>query len=209
MKTKSKVILSSILAAIFVVASVCLGVSLLGQKNNLTKGVYDGAFTAFADGETTATEIGTMKGMVSVNEDYLLIATALKIEDFDAYDAVGYKITEDGTPVEGDLESDTYYTGISVKTANEPKEWSMEEVFAGEEGVTGMIVAEISYKAASDYVITPYVVKDGTPIDGEEQEIIAQKTTYKFEAETAEVVQTGTIYTGAYIGKSDRSHVVL
>ena len=188
MKTKSKVILSSILAAIFVVASVCLGVQLFTQKSDLTKGVYDGAFTAFADGETTATEIGTMKGMVSTKGDYLLLATALKIENFGDYSAIGYEITEDGTAVTAEgLESDTYYTGISVKTGEDTsKEWTMEEVFEGEEGVTGLIVAEISYDETADYAITPYVVsKTEGKLYGEAQEVLAEKIAYKFEAEDA------------------------
>ncbi len=178
MKTKSRIILSSILAAIFVMASVCLGVQLFTQKSDLTKGVYDGAFTAFADGQATD-EIGEIRGMISVNKDYLLLATELCVANANDYSAIGYEIKENGGTAT-DYSSDTYYTGITVKTGEEAfVTYYLQDVFGAETTAMGMIVAEIEYEAISAYEITPYVVsKTAGKLYGTAQTLDATEETY-------------------------------
>ncbi len=180
MKTTKKVIFSSVLAVIMLAVSVLLclqGFSFSGV-NTLTKGAYNDSFTAFAEeGETQAVaEIAETKYMLSVNEDYLLLATALHIENTDEYTEIGYIVTKDGKAVEdAGLSSSTYYTGITVQTTAEPKTWEKEEIFTEDTEAMGMIVAEIKYNTAYEYTIQPYVIKKDVaqPILGTEYIVAA------------------------------------
>jgi len=205
MKMKSKTILTWLLGATFAVSTALLGAQLFTQKGDVfTSGAYGDAFTAYA--ETTAEEIGAMKGMQSIDGNYLLLATALKIDDYGAYTAVGYEITENGNPLVADgLETSGYYTSITVKTEGDPVTYTMEDIFAGEQGVTGMIVAEVPYNAYKDYSIKAYVVKNEDKIYNGGNEMVGKVNVAKtLQLEAAEATMSGsaTVITGSKGQKS-------
>ncbi len=130
------------------------------------KGVYgNGAFTAFAetdlsDGGGAAAEdaVYSMKtmGKYSTDEQYLLLATNLDIEDYSAYKEVGYSISADGASAE-DRGSNQYYDGIIFQTEDGPQTVTMQEIFP-DNVVTGMIVCEIEYDLAVEYSVRPYYI---------------------------------------------------
>ena len=187
MKIKSKVIITAVLSFVMALATI-FGFGSLKQEKGGFNGIYAGEFTAFADGENQ-TEVGVVKGMLSTDGNYLLLATPLTIVDFSEYTAVGYEIVKDGQAlVANGLESEGYYTGITVNTADGTATWTMEQIFGA--SATGMIVAEIEYSAESDYSVKPYAVKAGDKVYGAEQSIVQEKTAYRFEAECATLETT-------------------
>ena len=155
MKIKSKAFIVTLLSALMVLATI-FGFGSLKQEKSALNGVYAGEFTAFAEEETQG-EVGVVQGMLSTDGAYLLLATPLTITDFSAYSAVGYEITKDGEAFVADgLESNAYYTGITVNTADGTITWTMEQIF--DENTTGMIVAEIEYDKTITYSVTPYAI---------------------------------------------------
>lgn len=135
--------------------------------------------------------MGATKYILSANKDYMLIATSLKITNFNAYSAVGYEILRDGTALEDEsLCTENYYVGITVKTgASTTKTWTMDQIFDEETGVTGMIVAEIAYSDYADFNVKPFVIlADGqTKTYGTTCGVVQEKTTTRFEMEAANI----------------------
>ena len=163
MKKTKNIILSVVLALVFVVASVCV----LWQTGSAPtfNGVYGNTFTAFAE-ESEPAQIGETKYMKSVDGKYMLLATAMYIQDIENYVEVGYYISKNGVGVKNEqLKSNEYYTGITVKTGETTtKTWTMQEIFADDELVTGMIVVEIDYSEKEGYQIKPYAKKTDASI---------------------------------------------
>ncbi|MGN0805009.1 MAG: hypothetical protein ACI4MS_06470 [Candidatus Coproplasma sp.] len=196
---KNKIRLGMIgLCGVAFTATVC-GFALQGNTrlttNSPFNGHYSSGFVAFAEENTTdntqtSTELLTeTKGMLSKNLDYLLITTGIKIPTENlksAYKAIGYKLSVDGVE-QADIVSDTYYTGISVKTGETSTYvYNISDIFpetvTGESEttvteVTAMIVAEIEYNPTSVYTIQAFITdnSDNTAYATEKT-----KTEYEF-----------------------------
>ncbi len=168
MKTKQKIIVSCLLSALFIVASVFLFLQLFAQKDNVkTKGVYNGAFTAFADGAAANAIIGETKGMMSTDGEYYLLATSFDVDNVANYKELGYEVTVgDAAEAEKVGASNLYYTGIVVKTSETTtKEWILGENIFTDVAADGMIVAEMEYDLACEYIFMPYLLtNDDTKI---------------------------------------------
>ena len=184
MKTKQKVIFSTIIAVL--VAIVC--VLLIAQAFNnaaVTKGIYENNFVAVAE-EENISELGATYGMYSVDKKYLLVTTALRVEKPKNYTEVGYIVTKDGVEIKDEsFKSNAYYTAITVKTGAETsKTYQLTDVFANDANAMGMIIAEIAYDAASTYTVQAYVIaNDGTKITTGEIEISARIIDGSFDGE--------------------------
>ena len=193
MQTKRKITLIAILSVIFAIATtlLCLQPSKLGATN----GIYDGNFTAYAQ---TDESLGEIKGMTSADGNYLLLATSLKISNFEDYSAVGYEIEQDGVMLTGDnLCTPNYYTGITFRTGDDTtKTLTMQEIFG--DSATGMIVAEIAFSDCADYTIKPFLLaNDGTSKTyGTTFEGVREKNDFKFEAECAVVTADNKVSVG-------------
>lgn len=193
MQTKRKITLIAILSVIFAIATtlLCLQPSKLGATN----GIYDGNFTAYAQ---TDESLGEIKGMTSADGNYLLLATSLKISNFEDYSAVGYEIEQDGVMLTGDnLCTPNYYTGITFRTGDDTtKTLTMQEIFG--DSATGMIVAEIAFSDCADYTIKPFLLaNDGTSKTyGTTFEGVREKNDFKFEAECSVVTADNKVSVG-------------
>ena len=173
MKIKSKVIITAVLSFVMALATI-FGFGTLKQEKVGFNGIYAGEFVALA--EETQGEVGVVQGKLSTDGNYLLLATPLTITDFNAYTAVGYEITKDGQALVAEgLESDGYYTGITVKTTSGTITWTMEQIFGA--SATGMIVAEIEYSAESNYSVKPYAIKNDVKVYGTNSEIVNKEST--------------------------------
>lgn len=181
MKKTKNIVLSIVLALVFVVASVCI----LWQTGTTPSfnGIYGNSFTTFAE-ESAPAEIGETKYMKSLDGKYMLLATAMYIQDVENYTEVGYYVAKNGVGVKNDaLKSNAYYTGITLKTAADTtKTWTMQEIFAGDELITGMIVVEMAYSAMNGYQIQPYAKKvDAGVVEGTLYKVAYTDTlTYNF-----------------------------
>ncbi|MBO5328501.1 MAG: hypothetical protein J6B04_04940 [Clostridia bacterium] len=167
MKTKQKVIFSTIVAVLVAIVSALL-IAQAFNGATVTKGLYGKDFVAIAE-EESASELGVTYGMYSTDKKYLLVTTALRIENPKNYTEVGYVVTKDGVVLEeASLKSNAYYTSITVKTGVETsKTYQIADIFANDLQAMGMIVAEIDYDSACTYTIQAYVVaNDGTKITG-------------------------------------------
>ena len=184
MKTKQKVLFSTIVAVLVAIVSALL-IAQAFNNAAVTKGVYENNFVAVAE-EENVSELGATYGMYSVDKKYLLVTTALRVENPKNYTEVGYIVTKDGEAVEDvSLKSNTYYTSITVKTGEEAsKTYQIAEIFANDANAMGMIIAEIAYDTSSTYTVQAYVIaNDGTKITTGEIEISARIIDGSFDGE--------------------------
>lgn len=162
MKNKQKVLSTCFLSVLFVVSSLLLCFNVFTPSQTpATKGVYGGTFNVFAETEASAT-IGEIKGMKSIDNTYLLLATSFDVDDVANYSEVGYKVSKNGAEAEKVGAGSDFYTGIVVRTG----ETTTKEYILGEnifQGVVadGMIVAEMEYDVTADYTIQPYIIANG------------------------------------------------
>ena len=181
MKLSTKQTLIKALAAAFVLTAaggtvLAINSMTANKAESPFNGVYNGTLTAFAE-ETTpsegtdpATQVNNLvlKKMISVNNDYMLLATS--IDNVTEYKGLGYYITENGVTQNKPLD-DIYYTGIQVNTNTEEgtHTYSMADIYGAEYSYknAGMIVCEIPYTESAEYAVKPYLVKiDDTVVYG-------------------------------------------
>ena len=186
MKANKKLILTCVLGSVFCLSTAMLCQNLKGEETFIN-GIYNGAFVTYAD-ETVEGVIGDTMYMTSNSKDYLLMATALHMDDVSQYSEIGYEIKEVGDDEYTKYGSDAYYTGITVKLSNGgTKTWTMPEIFGAETTAMGMIVYEMPYDQASAYSIKPYAIANGedAPVYGEED---AVKTVQAIEVDASNAV---------------------
>ena len=161
MKNKQKFMATAVLGVAFAVSTALMFVQSVPANTPATNGLYNGAFSVYAEEQDTAT-IGQTLGMKSVDEQYLLIATSFDVDDIANYSEVGYKISKDGAEAEKVGAGNQFYTGIVVKTGETTtKEYTLGDNIFADVVADGMIVAEIEYDATADYVIQPYLITNG------------------------------------------------
>lgn len=161
MKSKQKIIATTALGVALAVSTALLFVQAIPTDTSATNGLYNGAFSVYAEEQDTAT-IGQTLGMKSVDGNYLLIATSFDVDDVANYAEVGYKISKNGAEAEKAGAGNQFYTGIVVKTGETTtKEYTLGDNIFADVVADGMIVAEIEYDATADYVIQPYLISNG------------------------------------------------
>ena len=152
MKNKSRSILISVLSSIF---CACIALAFVFGTSGKKTIVH-------ADGEN----ISSTKYMISVDGNYLLLATAFKLSQLDggaAY-AFGYDVSIGGVAQADIYYSSTYYVGITLKSGTGTIDYAPEDIFGEDYSVANgyaLIVEELEYTPGTTYAYQVYIEKEG------------------------------------------------
>ena len=113
-----------------------------------------------------ADPIGKTKYMISTNGDYLLLATAFKLDQLEEGQgyAFGYDIAIDGVAQDDTYYSSIYYVGLTLKAGAGTVSYAPEDIFGEDYSVENgyaLIVEEIPYVVGSVYDYRMYIEQAG------------------------------------------------